>query len=178
MENIRGYYFYSRAIKRGLFFRRGLEILRKELAVNSFRDIEDAETIAPFKDMMKPEVYNCCKYVVEEIKRTKTAALLLQQNNLSDFGKLMFETHDGLSKLYMVSCAELDFLVKAAAANSQVVGARLMGGGFGGCSINIVEENAVREFISGITDAYKNKFDILPEAYVIQTADGTGRVDC
>lgn len=155
----------------------GLKILRKELAVNSFRDIEDAETIAPFKDMMKPEVFNCCQYVVEEIQRTKTAALLLQQNNLSAFGKLMFETHDGLSKLYKVSCVELDFLVKAAAANSQVIGARLMGGGFGGCSINIVEEKSVIDFIEEITTTYKNQFGILPEAYVMQTADGTGLVD-
>ena len=122
----------------------GLQILKNELHINSFRDIERAETLEPYKTIMQPEVYNCCKYVVEEIQRTKTAAVLLEQHNLAGFGKLMFDTHEGLSKLYEVSCAELDFLAGAAGKNSNVAGARLMGGGFGGCTINIVKENAVR----------------------------------
>lgn len=154
----------------------GFQLLKTELKVNSFRDIENAEAIAPYQALMRPEVYNCCKYVVEEIQRTKKAALLLQQHNLAGFGKLMYETHEGLSKLYTVSCDELDFLVAAAATNSHVAGARLMGGGFGGCSINIVKEEAVNEFIRDITAAYQKQFDILPEAYVMEIADGTGRV--
>ena len=155
----------------------GLQILKNELHINSFRDIENAETIEPYKAMMQPKVYNCCKYVVEEIQRTKKAAVLLEQHNLADFGKLMFDTHEGLSKLYEVSCAELDFLVDAAAENRGVAGARLMGGGFGGCTINIVKENAVADFVLEMTDAYKKQFDIVPEAYIIETADGTCRID-
>jgi galactokinase len=155
----------------------GFQLLQHELKIHSFRDIENAEAIAPYKAMMRPEVYNCCKYVVEEIQRTKKAALLLQQNNLAAFGKLMFETHEGLSKLYTVSCDELDFLVTAAATNKEVAGARLMGGGFGGCSINIVKEEAVHDFIAEIISAYQKQFDILPEAYVMETADGTCAIE-
>jgi galactokinase len=152
----------------------GLELLQKQMQIQTWRDITNAELIEPYKIMMKPEVYDCCKYVVQEIERTKMAALLLQQNNLAGFGKLMFETHEGLSKLYKVSCSELDFLVDEAAKNNQVSGARLMGGGFGGCSINIVKEDAVNHFIAEITTAYTNQFNIEPEAYVILTAEGTG----
>jgi galactokinase len=153
----------------------GFQLLKSELKIHSFRDIENAAVLAPYKATMRPEVYNCCKYVVEEIQRTKAAALLLQQNNLAAFGKLMFETHEGLSKLYTVSCDELDFLVQAAAKNNSVAGARLMGGGFGGCSINIVQEDAVNDFITEITTAYAKQFNIQAEAYIMKTTDGTGR---
>jgi galactokinase len=155
----------------------GLQILKNELLVNSFRDIKNADTIEPYKTMMQPKVYNCCKFVVEEIQRTKTAAVLLEQHNLAGFGKLMFDTHEGLSNLYEVSCAELDFLVDEAAKNSNVAGARLMGGGFGGCTINILKENEVADFVQGIADAYKKQFHIFPEAYIIETTDGTRRID-
>lgn len=155
----------------------GLAILKNNLPVNSFRDIDDPATLDLFKKMMKPEVYDCCKFVVEEILRTKKAALLLQQNELAGFGRLMFETHAGLSKLYTVSCAELDFLVEQARASKNVIGARLMGGGFGGCSINIVKENEVNNFINQITAAYKKRFNIVAEAYVVETADGTRKIN-
>lgn len=126
---------------------------------------------------MTPQVYDCCTYVIEEIARTKKAATLLQQNDLAGFGKLMFETHEGLSKLYKVSCAELDFLVEQAATNKDVIGARMMGGGFGGCTINIVKETVVHELIEAVSLAYKKQFDVLPEAYVVGTGDGTIKVD-
>lgn len=155
----------------------GLAILKNNLPVNSFRDIDDPATLDLFKKMMKPEVYDCCKFVVEEILRTKKAALLLQQNELAGFGRLMFETHAGLSKLYTVSCAELDFLVEQARVSKNVIGARLMGGGFGGCSINIVKENEVNNFINQITAAYKKRFNIVAEAYVVETADGTRKIN-
>jgi galactokinase len=155
----------------------GLNVLKRELNILSFRDINDAEMIKPFKSMMLPAVYDCCKYVIEEIVRTKKAALLLQQNDVKSFGKLMYETNEGLSKLYKVSCAELDFLVTLAKANNNVIGARLMGGGFGGCTINLVKETAVSDFIQQVTVAYNKQFNILPEAYVVETSDATGRIN-
>jgi len=91
-------------------------------------------------------------------------------------GKLMFATHEGLSKLYEVSCNELDFLVEQAKKNSSVIGARLMGGGFGGCTINIVANDAVESFISETLAAYKTQFGIEGEAYVVQTDDGVRRI--
>ena len=95
---------------------------------------------------MTPKVYNCCRFVVEEIGRTQKAAALLQQDDIAGFGKLMFATHEGLSKLYEVSCEELDFLVQQARKYPAVIGARLMGGGFGGCTINIVAEEGIDQF--------------------------------
>jgi galactokinase len=155
----------------------GLAILKNSLQINSFRDIEDAGDIEPCKRIMTPEVYDCCKYVVEEILRTKKAASLLKQNDLAGFGKLMYATHEGLSKLYDVSCAKLDFLIEQAGANENVIGARLMGGGFGGCSINIVKEGAVNNFIEQVSAAYYKQFNITMEAYVVETVDGTGRIN-
>lgn len=156
----------------------GLAILKNSLNVHSFRDIENAGDIEPCKKIMTAEVYNCCTYVIEEIARTKKAALLLQQNDLAGFGKLMFETHEGLSKLYKVSCAELDFLVEQVTAHKSenVIGARMMGGGFGGCTINIVKEAVVDELVESVSLAYKKQFNVLPEAYVVETGDGTNKI--
>jgi galactokinase len=154
----------------------GMVVLKRELNVQSFRDIATAADVTLHKDKMAPEVYNCCKFVVEEIARTKTAAALLQQNDLQGFGKLMYATHEGLSKLYDVSCAESDFLVALAATNQNIIGARQMGGGFGGCTINIVQEEAIDGFIEQASAAYKKQFDITLEAYVMEVSDGVGKI--
>jgi galactokinase len=154
----------------------GMVVLKKELNVQSSREIKSAADVELHKDKMAPEVYSCCKFVVEEIARTKTAAALLQQNDLAGFGKLMFATHEGLSKLYDVSCAESDFLVALAATNPNIIGARQMGGGFGGCTINIVKEEAVDGFIGQASTAYKKQFDIGLEAYVMEVSDGVGKI--
>ena len=154
----------------------GLAILRSMLPIQSFRDIATADEMEIGKSSMSLEVYNCCKYVVEEIGRTKKAALLLQSSDMKGFGKLMFATHEGLSKLYEVSCAELDFLVDQAKQFPAVIGSRLMGGGFGGCTINIVEETGVENFIAQTTKAYQQQFNITPEAYIVATSDGTKEI--
>ena len=154
----------------------GLAILAPLLSIQSFRDITSYEELAIGKSSMTIEQYNCCKYVVEEIGRTKKAAKLLQSNDMKGFGKLMFATHEGLSQLYEVSCSELDFLVDQAKLFPSVIGSRLMGGGFGGCTINIVEEAGVDNFIQQTILAYQQQFAIQSEAYVVATSDGTARV--
>ena len=125
---------------------------------------------------MPGEVYNCCKYVVEEIGRTQLAAELLQSNDMKRFGKLMYATHEGLSELYKVSCAELDFLVDQAKQCPAVIGSRMMGGGFGGCTINIVEEDGVADFIAQTMLAYQQQFNITAEVYIVETSDGTKEI--
>ena len=154
----------------------GLAILKKELQVKSFRDIKSSGDVELHKDKMSAEVFNCCTYVVEEIERTIKGSVLLQQNDIPGFGKLMFASHEGLSKLYKVSCPQSDFLVAQAAKNKNVIGARQMGGGFGGCTINIVKEEAVKDFITEAVAAYQQKFDILAEAYVMEISDGVHKV--
>ena len=154
----------------------GLGILKKEKGINSFRDIKSEEELLPFKDKMTGKVYDRCKYVVEEIIRTQAAAKLLQQNNLIEFGKLMFKTHEGLSKLYEVSCKELDFLVEKAKENKDVIGSRMMGGGFGGCTINIIKKESVKGFLSNSTTAYQKKFKIDAEVIEVEVGDGTHEI--
>ena len=155
----------------------GLEILKKEKRINSFRDIKSPEELLPFKDKMGDKVYDRCKYVVEEILRTQDAAKLLQENNLIEFGKLMFATHEGLSKLYQVSCKELDFLVSLARDNKNVIGSRLMGAGFGGCTINIIKNEGIKEFLSKTTMAYQQKFRIAMEIYEVGIENGTHEIN-
>ena len=154
----------------------GLKILQAQLKIVSFRDIKDVAALQNCQSLMEPKVYACCLYVVEEIARAKKAAEFLQQNNLVEFGKLMFATHHGLSKLYEVSCKELDFLVELTAKNSDIIGSRLMGGGFGGCTINIVKEEGVKSFIEEATEAYLQKFNIKLDAYITETGDGTYQI--
>ncbi len=155
----------------------GLKILQEEMKINSFRDINNPEDILPYKEKLDNKIYDRCKYVVEEIYRTKTAAKLLKEDNIIDFGKLMFATHEGLSKLYEVSCKELDFLVEQAKKDETVIGARQMGGGFGGCTINIVKENTLQNFLTNTLSAYKKEYDIDAEVYEVNIVDGTKRLD-
>lgn len=152
---------------------KGLEILKKGLHIQSFRDIKNPDELLPFKSEMGDKIYRRCLFVAEEILRTKKAAILLKENDLIGFGKLMFETHEGLKNLYEVSCKELDFLVDAAKENKDVIGARLMGGGFGGSTINIVKQNGVASFLSRILPAYKKQFNIDAESYDVKVVNGT-----
>lgn len=118
-------------------------------------------------------VYRRCKFVVEEIERLHTACADLKQGNLTALGKKMFATHEGLSKDYEVSCKELDFLAAAVKNNPAVLGARMMGGGFGGCTINIVKEEAIEELTGKLTKDYKAAMGMELSAYIVQTEDGS-----
>jgi galactokinase len=151
----------------------GLSILKSHLNIQSFRDITRVEDLQVYKSHMPEKVYNCCLFVIEEIARTKKAAELLRAGDLVAFGKLMYSTHKGLRELYEVSCEELDFLVELAGKHPAVIGSRQMGGGFGGCSINIVAGEGIENFIAATSAAYLQKFNITPEAYIVDTADGT-----
>ena len=151
----------------------GMAVLHKELNVQSWREVSDVDVLDILKNKVPAAVYNCCKFVVEEIGRTKKGAALLQQNDLAGFGKLMYATHWGLSKLYEVSCPESDFLVELASENKYIIGARQMGGGFGGCTINIIKEEAINDFIAQATIEYEKQFGIILEAYVMELSDGT-----
>jgi galactokinase len=155
----------------------GLEIIKQNSAIQSFRDVTKPDDLLDYKDKMGKEVYKRCLYVVEEIERTQKAAKLLKENDIIGFGKLMFQTHDGLRYEYHVSSKELDFLVDAAKENEEVVGARLMGGGFGGCTINLIKKEGVKSFLSKILPAYKKQFDIDAEVYDVKVVDGTHEIE-
>ncbi len=150
-------------------------VLRKHFSkVASLRDVSE-EMLQAHKNDLPGKVFDRALYVVQEIKRVQEASEDLKANRLEDFGKKMYETHEGLSKLYQVSCPELDFLVEQAHKHS-VVGARMMGGGFGGCTINIVEKNKTTAFINSVADAYQKQFDLEMHTYVVSIEDGTGLI--
>ncbi|MDQ2720280.1 MAG: galactokinase [Bacteroidota bacterium] len=155
---------------------KGLEILQRESDIQSFRDVKSADELFGFEEIMGNKVYMRCLYVVEEIERTKKAAKFLKENDIIGFGKLMFQTHEGLKNLYEVSCKELDFLVDVATENKEVVGARLMGGGFGGSTINIIRKQGASSFLSKILPAYKKQFNIDAEIYDVKIVNGTGEI--
>lgn len=118
------------------------------------------------------KVYNRCKYVIEEIERTQAAAKDLQEGQLAAFGKKMFATHDGLSVFYEVSCPELDFLVKEVKDNPNIIGARMMGGGFGGCTINLIKKEATASVVQKLVASYHKTFQKNLLSYEVNIDDG------
>jgi galactokinase len=151
----------------------GVSVLHKSHPeVASLRDVS-VEMLWELEGQVNEKVFNRCKFIVEEIKRLQDACLNLAQNDLISFGEKMYETHEGLSKLYEVSCDELDFLANYAKLNEQVLGARMMGGGFGGCTINLVKEAAVSDFIAQAEIAFQKAFNTNLKSYIVSIGDGT-----
>lgn len=144
--------------------------------VTSLRDVNRAM----LEQYVKPkslEVFQKCNFVVEEIERVVKAADQLANGDLAALGHLMLQTHEGLSRDYEVSCAELDFLVELVKNDDAVLGARMMGGGFGGCTINIVKDEAIDELIDRAKIDYKERFNLELDAYVVQTDNGSELVN-
>jgi galactokinase len=151
----------------------GVAIIAKHLPeVESLRDVS-LEQLETYKAEMPEEVYRKCYFVITEIARVLEGSKLLKAGDLEGFGELMFQTHEGLSKWYKVSCAELDFLAEKAHDFDGVTGTRMMGGGFGGCTINLVKNEQVDAFTEFIKEAYRNKFGRETEIYITQIEDGT-----
>ena len=142
--------------------------------VQSLRDVSK-DMLETHRREFEGKVYQRCLYIVEEIARVPEAAKDLQHSDLAAFGRKMFETHKGLSTLYQVSCNELDFLVTQAVEFPGVLGARMMGGGFGGCTINLVKTDRIESFIAHMTFRYKAEFKIDMPAYSVNIVDGVGR---
>ncbi|NTD97498.1 galactokinase [Agrobacterium tumefaciens] len=144
--------------------------------VTSLRDA-NVDMLEEFVKSKDTEVYRKCKYVVEEIGRIQKAAEALKHGDLVALGKLMLETHKGLSEEYEVSCKELDFLVGYVKDLDHVLGARMMGGGFGGCTINIVKDEEIDALISEVSALYEKEFGLSLDAYVVETANGSALID-
>jgi len=150
----------------------GVSVLQKYFpAVQSLRDVT-IDQLEQYKQNMPAAVYNRCHFIIHENDRLLRGCGFLSKGDLVSFGRLMFETHEGLSREYEVSCAESDFLVARARNFEGLVGARQMGGGFGGCVISIVKNDRVEDFIRDIQEAYHQQFQITPEAYITEIEDG------
>jgi galactokinase len=150
----------------------GVELIKKKFPeVKSLRDV----SLSMIEDCLPQDeiFYKRCEYVIEENTRLQEGCNDLLNGNIKAFGKKMFATHKGLSEQYEVSCKELDFLVEAVKDMPEVIGARMMGGGFGGCTINIVKEDAIDILINNITNKYRTTVQKDLKAYVVQIEDGT-----
>ena len=151
----------------------GITIVKSHFPeISSFRDCEEKH-ILELKDKMTEDVFKRCYFVVKEIKRVSLACEALDAGEIEKVGQLMFETHEGLSKEYEVSCDELDFLVDSVKNNPAVVGARVMGGGFGGCTINLIKKGTESAIKSNLSKAYFEKFGIELKIYDVKIGNGT-----
>ena len=144
--------------------------------VNSLRDVS-LQMLKEVENQLDPVVYKRCSFVIEENERLLSGCALLEEGDIAGFGQKMYGSHDGLSNLYEVSCKELDYLVDFTRDKDYVVGSRMMGGGFGGCTINLVAIDKKDEFIQSIREAYKSKFSIDMKTYEVAVKDGTGKVE-
>lgn len=151
----------------------GVQIVaRRHPDVSSLRDIS-LPMLEESRNGMESTVYRRCSYVIAENERLLRGCDRLAANDLLSFGALMFETHEGLSREYGVSCPELDALVRFAHGHAGVYGARMMGGGFGGCTINLVRSEAVESVVRAVQEEYQRTFGRVPPAYVMKVAAGT-----
>lgn len=152
--------------------RSACESIAELLGIKALRDATEAD-LETIKDKVTPENYQKALYIIQEIERTEKAAKAIEDNDLETLGALIYGSHNGLQHQYKVSCDELDFLVDQAKANKHVLGARMMGGGFGGCTINLVAKNEAKAFAEAASEAYKKKFDKACSVYFIELSEGT-----
>lgn len=150
----------------------GVEILKQsDPSVTALRDVS-IEQLENNINKLDPTVFKRCLYVVKENERVHQACKYLQNNNLEALGKLMYQTHEGLKNEYEVSCSELDILVDLTKNMDDVPGARMMGGGFGGCTINLVKRSGIEKFESVIKTEYQKITGIKPHIYLVKIIDG------
>ena len=152
--------------------RAACESISALLGIKALRDATetDLETII---DKVTPANYQKALYVIQENSRTIKAAKAIEDNDLETLGSLIYQSHAGLSNQYKVSCNELDFLVNQAKKNKHVLGARMMGGGFGGCTINLVTKKGAKAFSEIASKTYKTTFDKDCSVYFIELSQGT-----
>ncbi len=150
----------------------GVRLLQPHLPeVGALRDIVISDLEA-HKSVLPSTVYRRCRHVVTENQRVLAAARALQSLDAVQFGQLMYQSHDSLRDDYEVSCKELDLLVELAASTPDVFGARMTGGGFGGCTVNLVRAEGLALFKTHIAQAYWDEMGIAPDIYICEPAQG------
>jgi len=143
--------------------------------VESLRDVSIAQLDELVKDV-SAEYYQKSKFVVEENERLLKATEALKANDIDSLGQLLYDAHWALSKEYEVSCDELDFLVSTVATYPEVAGARMMGGGFGGCTINIIKKGKSKDIIDKLSNLYFNKFNLNLIPIKVSISNGTHEI--
>ena len=149
-------------------------IAKKHEGVEFLRDCT-LEMLAEVKAEVSEEDYMRAEYVIEEIQRVLDVCDALEKGDYETVGQKMYETHQGMSKKYEVSCEELDFL-NDIAFDCGVTGSRVMGGGFGGCTINLVKNELYETFITTAKERFKEKFGRSPKVYDVVISDGSRKL--
>lgn len=154
----------------------GVAVLQRfNPSIESLRDVTP-DFLAEHQSHLRPVVFRRCKYVVEEIARVESACAALQRSDFATLGQLMFQTHAGLQLEYEVSVPEIDFLVDTARACPAVYGSRMMGGGFGGCTINLLQSDALEAFVESTRKGYLEAFQKEIKTYPVTLTAGTSIV--
>ncbi|QUH29159.1 galactokinase [Vallitalea guaymasensis] len=153
-----------------------LECIQKELDIKNLCEM-DVETFDKYKHLIDKDVpRDRAKHAVEENVRVKEAVEALNEGDIITFGKLMNASHESLRDLYEVTGVELDTMVEEARKIEGTIGSRMTGAGFGGCTVSIVKEDSVDEFIRVVGKNYEDRIGLVPEFYVANVGDGAGRI--
>jgi len=126
-----------------------------------------------FKSHLPKKTYQRCVYVLRENDRVERAAGAMKSGKLKEFGELMYHSHEGLQHNYEVSCPELDFMVEYSRDKDFIYGSRMMGGGFGGCTINLIETDKIEEYSEEISKAYFKEFKRKMDVISVSAGEGT-----
>ena len=132
----------------------------------------DVEELRKIQNLMPDNIFNRALYVTQENNRTIQSVEHLKNLDLKSLGNLMYSSHDGLRDLYEVSCDELDYLVDKTRIYDQILGARMMGGGFGGCTINLIHKDFIDTFVSDVSESYSSMFSLELSPIITSLGEG------
>ena len=152
--------------------RKACENVASKLGVNSLREATISDLQFHKENLSKTD-YQKALYVVQENNRVLEAFEAISKNDIIKLGKLLFESHEGLKNQYEVSCEELDFLVGYAKKSNIAIGARMMGGGFGGCTINLIKTSGLEKFKNEVAKNYHHNFNNDCSFYNVKLSEGT-----
>ncbi len=155
---------------------KALAELQEVISINGLGELS-IEEFEAHKDAVKDDDRRLkAKHAVYENQRTISAVKALREGDIEEFGRLMNQSHISLRDDYDVSCEEIDVLVDAAWSVPGVIGSRITGGGFGGCTVSIVKDETIDAFKDTLTKAYKDKCNLVPEFYVVSIGDGPSKM--
>ena len=146
-------------------------VAQKYNKVSSLRDVS-MEMLKACRDDLSEVVFKRCKYIIEENQRVHSFCKSLEKKDFKQCGAILFDAHEAMRLEYEITCIEIDHLVDFAKADSDVLGARMMGGGFGGCTLNLVKKEGADHFIEETVSRYKEVTGIQPSPYRVAIADG------
>jgi galactokinase len=146
------------------------------LNVKSLRDVSESDLLT-IKGKLSEDDYQKVLFIIQENERVIKAAESIAANDFESLGKLFYASHNGLQHQFKVSCDELDFLVDATKENKNIIGSRMMGAGFGGCTINLIRKDKKAAIKEEITALYHEKFNKIPSIYSVKMSDGVKKVE-